>query len=115
MEHGQRDASDSWGAAPNITDPGNDLERQIEAAFDYRGHVTITLKSGERVMGYVYNRQFAHPKLCEPPFIEVFLAGSGERQKFTLDGIDIVALTGKDYAAADASSDEREAPASRNP
>jgi hypothetical protein len=98
-----------------MTAPGNDLERQIEAAFDYRGHVTITLKSGERVSGYVYNRQFAHPKLREPPFIEVFLAGSGERRKFSLDGIDAVALTGKDYAAADASSEEREAPASPNP
>jgi hypothetical protein len=97
-----------------MTGPENELERQIEAAFDYRGHATITLKSGERVVGYVYNRQFAHPKLPEPPFIEMFLAGSGERRKFTLDGIDTVALTGKDYAAADASSEDREAP-SPNP
>jgi len=98
-----------------MTATGNELERQIEAAFDYRGHVTITLKSGERVVGYVYNRQFAHPKLPEPPFIEMFLAGSGERRKFTLDGIDAVALTGKDYAAADASSEDRAAPASPHP
>jgi hypothetical protein len=98
-----------------MTAPGNDLERQIEAAFDYRGHVTITLKSGERVVGYMYNRQFVHPQLREPPFLEMFLAGSGERRKFSLDGIDAVALTGKDYAAADASSEAQAAPESPNP
>jgi hypothetical protein len=92
----------------------NAFERQIEAAFDYRGHVTITLKSGERVLGYVYNRQFAHPRLREPPFIEMFLVGSGERRKFSLDVIYAVELTGKDYAAADSSSDERATPASPN-
>ena len=79
--------------------PANDLERQIEAAFDYRGHVTITLASGEPVVGYVYNRQFAHPTLQEPPFVEVFLAGSGTPNKIAIDSIRAIALTGRDYAA----------------
>lgn len=94
---------------------GNTLEQQIDAAFDYRGHVTITLKSGETVVGYVYNRQFAHPKLGEPPYIEMFLAGSGERQKLALDGIHAVELTGKDHAAADTSFEGEAAPPSPNP
>jgi hypothetical protein len=94
---------------------GHTLEQQIDAAFDYRGHVTITLKSGEHVVGYVYNRQFAHLKLGEPPYIEMFLAGSGERQKFALDGIHAVELTGKDYAAADTSFEGEAAPPSPNP
>jgi hypothetical protein len=81
-----------------------DLERQIEAAFDYRGHVTITLKHGERVVGYVYNRQFAHPQLQEPPFIEIFLAGSGDRQKLAIEAIRAVELTGKNYAVTDSPS-----------
>jgi hypothetical protein len=79
--------------------PSNELERQIEAAFDYRGHVTITFKTGEIVAGYMFNRQFAHPKLTEEPFIEVFLAGSGERRTYAIATIQSVALTGKDYAA----------------
>jgi hypothetical protein len=102
-------------AAPSMTAPANELERQIEAAFDYRGHVTITLKSGERVVGYVYNRQFAQPKLREPPFIEMFLAGSGDSRKFSIDGIHAVELTGKDYAAADSASQEIAAPECPNP
>jgi hypothetical protein len=34
-----------------MTAPAHELERQIEAAFDYRSHVTITLKDGKRVVG----------------------------------------------------------------
>ena len=102
-------------AALNMTAPANALERHIEAAFDYRGHVTVTLKSGERMVGYVYNRQFAHPKLREAPFIEMFLAGSGESRKFSIDVIAAIELTGKDYAAADSSSQQRTAPESPNP
>jgi hypothetical protein len=93
-----------------MTAPRNALERQIAAAFDYRGHVTITLKTGEGAVGYVYNRQFAHSKLGEPPFLEIFLAGSGEPRKFSLDSIDAIELTGRDYAAADTSAEERAAP-----
>jgi hypothetical protein len=98
-----------------MTATANDLERQIEAAFDYRGHVTITLKSGERVVGYVYNRRFVDPQLREAPFLEMFLAGSGEPRKFSLDGIDAVALTGKDYAAPDAASEAQATPEFPNP
>ncbi len=82
----------------------HDLERQIEAAFDYRGHVTITLKTGERLEGYVFNRQFAHLTLKEEPQIEVFLAGSGAPRKVAIASIASIALTGKDYASESASS-----------
>jgi hypothetical protein len=101
--------------APNMTTPVREIERQIEAAFDYRGHVTITLRAGERVVGYVYNRQFAHPKLLEPPFIEIFLAGSGERRKFVIAAIHMIELTGKDYAATGSASQEMAAPESPHP
>jgi hypothetical protein len=98
-----------------MTVPAHELERQIEAAFDYRGHVTITLKDGKRVVGYVYNRQFAHPKLREAPFIEIFLAGSGESRKFAIDAIHTIELTGKDYAAIGSASQEMAAPESPYP
>jgi hypothetical protein len=76
-----------------------ELAQQIEAAFDYRGHVTITLKDGGSLRGYVYNREFAHPRLREAPFIEVFLAEGGESRKLVIDAIQAVELTGKNYAA----------------
>lgn len=79
--------------------PSNELERQIEAAFDYRGHVMITCTDGERVEGYLFNRAFAHPKLGEEPYIELFLAGSGEPRKYRIASIQGVELSGRDYAA----------------
>jgi hypothetical protein len=101
--------------AHSMTAPVPELKRQIEAAFDYRGHVTITLKDGERVVGYVYNRQFAHPKLREAPFIEIFLAGSGGRRKFTVEAIHAIELAGKDYAATGSASQAMAAPESSPP
>jgi transcriptional antiterminator Rof (Rho-off) len=75
------------------------LEQQIEAAFDYRGNVTLTLHAGETLEGFLFNRDFApHASLKEPPFVELFLA-SGERRKLRLDEVAAVELTGKDHAA----------------
>ena len=76
-----------------------ELEKQVEAAYDYRGHVTIRFKTGDAAEGFVFNRQFASPQLKEDPFIEVFLKGSGERKKYSLASIESIALTGEDCAA----------------
>lgn len=75
------------------------LEEQIEKAYDFRGHVTIKLKDGKTVEGFIFNRQFAGPKLSRAPFIEVILKGSGEKTEFDIDRLESVALTGEDFAA----------------
>ncbi len=77
----------------------NDLEKQIEAAFDYRGYVTIKLNNGDVVEGFVFNRQFSNPLLKEEPFIEVFLKSNGEKKQFLISAIQSLALTGEDCAA----------------
>ena len=33
------------------------LAEAVEQAFDYRGDVTVTLKNGERVEGYIFDRE----------------------------------------------------------
>ncbi len=81
--------------------PRSDLEQQIEAAFDYRGDVTLTLTGGVMLVGYVFNRDFApHPTLREGPFVEVFLP-DGQKRKLELGRIEAVDLTGKDHAATE--------------
>ncbi len=78
-------------------EPTTDLERQVEAGFDYRGDVTVTLTSGERVDGYLFNRELdAHPKLGAP-FVELFLTAGGQA-RYPLSEIEAVELTGKDHA-----------------
>lgn len=88
-----------------MTEPVAELEKQIEAAFDYRGHATIKFKGGQTVEGFVFNRQFENPRLPEDNFIEVFLKGTGERRKYSIAEIESVALTGEDYAAGNSYED----------
>lgn len=76
-----------------------ELEKQIEAAFDFRGHVTVRFKSGDVVEGFLFNRQFQDPKLSEDNFVEMFLKGSGDPKKYKIEAIESVALTGEDFAA----------------
>ena len=73
--------------------PG-ELAEAIELAFDYRGDVTITLTSGQSVMGYLFNRQAAGPD----PHIEVFPADNPTPQRIAYFGIVAIAFTGEDTA-----------------
>ena len=36
---------------------GRGIRAALEKAFDYRGDLTITLKSGEKIEGYLYDRK----------------------------------------------------------
>lgn len=78
-----------------------ELKSQIEAAYDFRGHVTVILKTGETVKGYLYNRQLD----AAEPFVELFLEGSGEYSKLLVAQLDSIALTGKDFAAGNSYED----------
>lgn len=75
------------------------LEQQIEAAFGFRGNVTLTLRDGSRLEGYLFNRDFApHAKLKSAPFVEVDLL-DGERRRLLVADLASIELTGKDHAA----------------
>lgn len=73
-----------------------DVAAQIDAAFDYRGHVTVTLNDGRKVEGYLFNRELA--PLTGEAYIEVMLKDSEERRRFPAEAVGAVALTGKDFA-----------------
>ncbi len=75
-----------------------ELEKQIETAYDFRGYVTIRLKDGKTVEAYLFNREYANPKLPEEYFIEVFLK-SGVKEKYSMPQIESIAMTGEDCAA----------------
>ncbi|OGR82731.1 MAG: hypothetical protein A2636_05295 [Elusimicrobia bacterium RIFCSPHIGHO2_01_FULL_64_10] len=77
----------------------SELEKQIETAYDYRGHVTVKFMDGSTVEGFLFNRQFSGAKQAEAPYVEMFLKGNGERRKFPIAGIESVGLSGPDCAA----------------
>ena len=72
-----------------------DLKQQIEAAYDYRGHVTLTLADGAAVEGYLYNRDFSGKE----PYVELFIKNSDERRVIPIAKLKSIALTGEDTAA----------------
>lgn len=66
----------------------------VELAFDYRGDVTLRLRSGESVTGYIYNRHVA----VTDSYLELFPANRPEAQRIPYSDITSIAFTGEDTA-----------------
>jgi hypothetical protein len=75
----------------------DDVRDALEKAFDYRGDVTITTKSGKRIEAYIFNRHTGST-LAES-WVQYFEPNVDGKQKVSY--VDIVRLefTGKDRAA----------------
>jgi hypothetical protein len=74
-----------------------DLREALEKAFDYRGDVTITTKSGERIEAYIFDRQTG-PTLAES-YVKYFSPKSPDKLKLNYADIARLEFTGKDRAA----------------
>ena len=85
--------------------PTSEIEKQIEAAYDFRGHATVTLKDGSSLVGYIFNREFANPKAPAQHYIEVIPKDSDERRRIPIAELARVEITGKDYAAGNSFED----------
>ncbi|MEO6112380.1 MAG: hypothetical protein ABIQ24_11235, partial [Nitrospiraceae bacterium] len=66
----------------------------VELAFDYRGDVTVSLKSGESLSGYLFNRQVNG----SDSYLEVFPSDSSGARHIRYDQIAAIAFTGEDTA-----------------
>ncbi|HVZ83801.1 MAG TPA: hypothetical protein VG893_09000 [Terracidiphilus sp.] len=75
----------------------NELREALEKAFDYRGDVTITKKSGERIEAFIFNRRTA-ATLAES-YVQYFAPGIDGKLKLAYDQIARLEFTGKDRAA----------------
>jgi hypothetical protein len=75
----------------------DDLRQALEKAFDYRGDVTLTLKSGERIEAYIFNRQTG-ATLAESQ-LQYFTPNAPEKRKVSYAEIARIEFTGKDRAA----------------
>jgi len=71
------------------------LLKAIDAAFDYRGDVTLLLRDGEELQGYVFNRNATAAR----PFLQIFPAnGTGSRNVLYQD-LRGIAFSGRDPAS----------------
>ena len=75
----------------------DDLRQALEKAFDYRGDVTLTLKSGERIAAFIFNRQTG-ATLADSQ-VHYFTASAPEKRKVSYAEIARLEFSGKDCAA----------------
>jgi hypothetical protein len=74
-----------------------DLKNALEKAFDYRGDITITLKSGEKIEAYIFNRQTG--ETLADSFVQYFTPKSEDKRRLAYDQIAGLEFSGKDRAA----------------
>jgi hypothetical protein len=75
----------------------SDLMEALEKAFDYRGDVTLTLKSGDRFEAYIFNRQTG--ATLADSFVQYFTPSAPEKRRVSYAEIARLEFTGKDRAA----------------
>ncbi len=75
----------------------DEVRQALEKAFDYRGDVTLTLKSDERFDAYIFNRQTG-PTLAQS-FVSYFTPTANDKRKASYADIARLEFTGKDRAA----------------
>ncbi len=71
-----------------------ELAEAVELAFDYRGDVTVALKSGESLSGYLFNRQVNG----SDSYLEVFPSDGSPSRQIRYDQVAAIAFTGEDTA-----------------
>jgi hypothetical protein len=84
------------GSVPTLASD-EDLKNALEKAFDYRGDVTLTLKSGEKIEAYIFNRQTG--ATLADSWVHYFTPSAPDKRKVSYAEIARLEFTGKDRAA----------------
>jgi hypothetical protein len=74
-----------------------EVRQALEKAFDYRGDVTITLKDGKKIDGYIFDRRTG--KTLADSAVRLFPKTGNEKLIVSYADIAALAFTGKDTAA----------------
>lgn len=88
----KRDTYEKW--EPEIKTEA-DLREVINLAFDYRGDVTIQTRSGEKIVGYIFNRNAE----AADPYIELYPKNDDVARALKYREIASISFTGIDTAA----------------
>ena len=75
-----------------------EVRSALEKAFDYRGDLTVTLKNGETIVGYIFDRRAESARLSEC-FLRIIPSNRSEKISIRYSDIAGLAFTGKDTAA----------------
>jgi len=75
----------------------DDLRQALEKALDYRGDVTLTLKNGERIEAFIFNRRTG--QTLADSYVDYFTPKAPEKRKVSYAEIARLEFSGKDRAA----------------
>jgi hypothetical protein len=75
----------------------DDLKSALEKAFDYRGDIVITTRSGEKIEAFVFNR--VSGATLQDSFIQYFAPNVNGKLKISYADIARLEFSGKDRAA----------------
>ena len=75
-----------------------EIREALEKAFDYRGDLTIMLKDGQKLEGYIFDRR-SDDKTLADCFVRMMPKNQGDKLKISYSDIAGLAFTGKDTAA----------------
>ena len=79
-----------------LKNPGlKEIHEALEAAFDYRGDVTIQLLDGKEICGYIFNRN----KDSGDPYLDLLLQDSEVRRRILYRDIGGLYFSGRDTAS----------------
>jgi hypothetical protein len=76
----------------------SEIREALEKAFDYRGDLTLTLKSGQKIEGYLFDRKIKGPLLADC-FVRVMPKDGADKVSVPYSEIAALAFTGRDTAA----------------
>jgi hypothetical protein len=75
----------------------DELRKALEKAFDYRGDVTLTTKSGERIEAYIFNRTTGSS--LADSYVQYFTPKAEDKRRLSYAEIARLEFSGKDRAA----------------
>ena len=84
------------GSIPKMASE-EDIRAALEKAFDYRGDVSITLKSGEKIEAYIFNRHTG--TTLADSWVQYFTPNATDKRKVSYAEIARLEFSGKDRAA----------------
>ncbi len=97
LEHAPgRERENLEGWIPQLA-TDEEVREALEKAFDYRGDVSITLKSGEKVEGYIFDRRTGTS--LSDSVVRLFPKSGNQKISISYADIAALAFSGKDTAA----------------
>src|SRR6266567_7979917 len=97
LEHAPgRERENLEGWIPQLASD-EEIHAALEKAFDYRGDITITLKTGDKIEGYIFDRRTG--RTLSESVVRLFPKSGDQKVSIPYADIAALAFTGRDTAA----------------